>query len=109
MNVYAYDVNWPEARSRNDNRFFDYVLKRYQAFRNLVLDISKEALGYGHNDVTSISDRIDRLRSLDPSTPCHRTRLRFMLKVSGQARLHIGSDLDFRTVFSHEAHPRTLP
>lgn len=58
-------VNWPEANSEADNRYFDYVVKRYQAFPNLIWDISKEALGYGHNDVNYISQRIDRLRRLD--------------------------------------------
>ena len=58
-------VNWPKAKSEADNRYFDYVVTRYQAFPNLIWDISKEALGYGHNDVHYITDRIDRLRRLD--------------------------------------------
>ena len=58
-------VNWPEANSPEDNRYFDYVVKRYQAFPNMVWDISKEALGYGRDDVHYITDRIDRLRQLD--------------------------------------------
>ncbi|MCR9197764.1 MAG: DUF4038 domain-containing protein [Planctomycetaceae bacterium] len=58
-------VNWPEAGSEADNRYFDYVVKRYQAYPNLIWDISKEALGYGHTDVHYITDRIERLRQLD--------------------------------------------
>ena len=58
-------VNWPAADSEADNRYFDYVVRRYQAFPNLVWDISKEALGYGHTDVNYISQRIERLRELD--------------------------------------------
>lgn len=58
-------VSWPEANSPQDNRYFDYVVKRYQAYPNLVWDISKEALGYGHDDVDYITERIDRLRGLD--------------------------------------------
>ena len=58
-------VNWPDAKSEADNRYFDYVIKRYQAYPNMVWDISKEALGYGHTDVNYISQRIDRLRDLD--------------------------------------------
>lgn len=58
-------VNWPEANSEADNRYFDYVVKRYQAFPNLVWDVSKEALGYGHTDVTYIHRRIERLRNAD--------------------------------------------
>lgn len=63
--VWNKEVNWPEARSDADNRYFDYVVKRYQSYPNLVWDISKEALGYGHNDVTYIHDRIERLVRLD--------------------------------------------
>ncbi|MGI9240666.1 MAG: DUF5060 domain-containing protein [Verrucomicrobiales bacterium] len=58
-------VNWPAADSEEDNRYFDYVVKRYQAFPNLVWDVSKEALGYGRDDVNYISQRIERLRQLD--------------------------------------------
>lgn len=65
--VYVWNkkVNWPEANSEDDNRYFDYVVRRYQAFPNLVWDVSKEALGYGHTDVNYIHQRIDRLRRLD--------------------------------------------
>ncbi|KAA5538001.1 DUF4038 domain-containing protein, partial [Roseiconus nitratireducens] len=63
--VWNKGVAWPEANSDADNRYFDYVVKRYQAYPNLVWDISKEALGYGHNDVGYITDRIQRLRQLD--------------------------------------------
>lgn len=58
-------VSWPQADSDADNRYFDYVVRRYQAFPNLVWDISKEALGYGHTDVNYISQRIERLRKQD--------------------------------------------
>lgn len=63
--VWNKQVNWPEANSAADNRYFDYVVRRYQAYPNLIWDISKEALGYGHTDVNYISERIDRLRKLD--------------------------------------------
>ena len=63
--VWNKQVNWPPANSEADNRYFDYVVRRYQAFPNLVWDISKEALGHGHNDVNYITDRIERLRKLD--------------------------------------------
>lgn len=58
-------VSWPDANSEADNRYFDYVVKRYQAYPNMIWDISKEALGYGHTDVNYITGRIDRLRELD--------------------------------------------
>lgn len=63
--VWNKQVAWPEANSEADNRYFDYVVRRYQAYPNLVWDISKEALGYGHNDVQYITDRIERLRQHD--------------------------------------------
>ena len=63
--VWNKEVNWPEAYSANDNRYFDYVVKRYQSYNNILWDISKEALGYGHNDINYITDRIQRLRKLD--------------------------------------------
>lgn len=63
--VWNKEVNWPEALSDADDRYFDYVVKRYQAYPNLVWDISKEALGYGHNDVAYIHNRIERLSLLD--------------------------------------------
>ena len=63
--VWNKQVNWPMADSEHDNRYFDYVVRRYQAFPNLIWDVSKEALGYGHNDVNYITKRIQRLRKLD--------------------------------------------
>ncbi|MDB4614747.1 DUF4038 domain-containing protein, partial [bacterium] len=63
--VWNKQVNWPPAKSEADNRYFDYVVRRYQAYPNIVWDISKEALGYGHTDVTYITERIKRLRRLD--------------------------------------------
>jgi len=58
-------VNWPEMYSDADNMYFDYVVKRYQAFPNLVWDVSKEALGYGHSDQNYIVERINRIRKND--------------------------------------------
>lgn len=58
-------VKWPEANSAADNMYFDYVVKRYQAKRNVLWDISKEALRYGYDDPNYITERIDRLRKID--------------------------------------------
>lgn len=63
--VWNKHVNWPDPGSVADNLYFDYVVKRYQAYPNIVWDISKEALSYGRDDISYISDRIDRLRNLD--------------------------------------------
>ena len=37
--VWNKKVNWPKSRSAEDNRYFDYVVKRYQAYPNLIWDI----------------------------------------------------------------------
>ncbi|MEM1295010.1 MAG: DUF5060 domain-containing protein [Verrucomicrobiota bacterium] len=63
--VWNKQVAWPESESEADNLYFDYVVKRYQAFPHLIWDISKEATGYGRNDRSYITRRIERLRALD--------------------------------------------
>lgn len=63
--VWNKQVAWPEPESVADNRYFDYVIKRYQAYPNVLWDISKEALAYGRDDLGYITRRIDRLRKLD--------------------------------------------
>jgi hypothetical protein len=63
--VWNKNVNWPDSNSIEDNRYYDYVVSRYQAYPNLIWDISKEATGYGHNDRGYITQRIDRLKKMD--------------------------------------------
>lgn len=63
--VWNKKVNWPEIYSKADNRYYDYVIKRYQAFSNIVWDVSKEALDYGRCDIPYIDERISRTRTLD--------------------------------------------
>ncbi len=58
-------VNWPDPESPADNRFFDHVINRYQAFPNIIWDVSKEALSYGKDDMGYITERIGRIRNLD--------------------------------------------
>ncbi len=58
-------VNWPGMNSEADNMYFEYTIKRYQAFPNLVFDISKEALAYGRADDKYIKERIERLRKMN--------------------------------------------
>jgi Protein of unknown function (DUF4038)/Domain of unknown function (DUF5060) len=58
-------VNWPGMNTIADNMYFDYVVKRYQAFPNIVFDISKEALAYGRADDQYIKERIERLRKMN--------------------------------------------
>ncbi|PKQ64240.1 hypothetical protein BZG02_05305 [Labilibaculum filiforme] len=55
-------VAWPEMNSDADNMYYDYVVKRYGAFPNVMWDVSKEALYYGRADDNYILERIKRLR-----------------------------------------------
>jgi hypothetical protein len=63
--VWNKEVNWPEMYTEEDNMYFDYVIKRYQAFPNIVWDISKEALSYGRCDMDYVNERIERVRRND--------------------------------------------
>lgn len=63
--VWNKKVNWPQMYSAEDNLYFDYVIKRYQAYPNVIWDVSKEALDYGRCDIPYINERIERIRSLD--------------------------------------------
>ncbi len=58
-------VKWPDMQSEADNLYYDYVIKRYQAFPNVLWDVSKEALFYGRADEEYISERIQRIRQQD--------------------------------------------
>ncbi len=62
--VWNKKVNWPTPGSKEDDAYFDHVIKRYQAFPNILWDISKEALFYGHQPSYFI-DRVKRCRTLD--------------------------------------------
>jgi hypothetical protein len=63
--VWNKQVNWAKMNSTADNRYFDYVIKRYQAYPNIVWDVSKEALDYGRCDIPYINERIARIRQND--------------------------------------------
>ncbi|MGL4632823.1 MAG: DUF4038 domain-containing protein [Leadbetterella sp.] len=63
--VWNKKVNWPPMYSQADNRYFDYVIKRYQAYSNVIWDVSKEALDYGRCDIDYINERIARIHRLD--------------------------------------------
>ncbi len=63
--VWNKNVNWPPMYSAADNRYFEYVIKRYEGYPNIVWDISKEALSYGRCDMNYVTDRIQRVRKLD--------------------------------------------
>lgn len=63
--VWNKGVNWPPMNSYGDNLYFDYVIKRYQAYPNIVWDVAKEALSYGRCDMAYVTERISRIRRLD--------------------------------------------
>lgn len=58
-------VAWPEMNSQADNRYYDYVIKRYQAFPNIVWDVSKEALHHTRATKEYVAERIQRTRRID--------------------------------------------
>lgn len=63
--VWNKSVSWAKPGTEEDNMYFEYVVKRYQAFPNLIWDISKEALAYGMDNMEYIIDRIERLKKTD--------------------------------------------
>ena len=60
-------VQWPARRSPEDERFWRYVVARYQAFGNLVWDISKEAYNLDRETGSHAYtvDRMDLIRRQD--------------------------------------------
>jgi len=64
--VWNKGVNWPTLDSKEEKRYFDYVIKRYSGFNNIIWDVSKEALDYKHANAQFVNDRIDRIRQIDP-------------------------------------------
>lgn len=58
-------VNWPEMHAPGDDLYFDYIINRYQAFSNVIWDVSKEALDYDRADPPYIMERISRIRKND--------------------------------------------
>jgi hypothetical protein len=72
LKVYNKAVNWPAPNSRDEERFFRYVVARYQAFSNVVWDFAKES--YNEKDQALQSRLIDLVRSSDAYrrlTTCH--------------------------------------
>ncbi|MCL7762533.1 DUF5060 domain-containing protein [Polaribacter sp. Z014] len=58
-------VNWPDAETEADNMFFDYIIKRYQAFPNVVWDVAKEAYDRKRCSTAYILERLERIKKLD--------------------------------------------
>jgi hypothetical protein len=63
--VWNKDVAWPPQRSTADDRYLEYVVARYQGFRNVIWDVAKEALSHGYCDADYVRDRAARIRRAD--------------------------------------------
>jgi hypothetical protein len=63
LKVYNKRVNWPAKWSRDEERYFRYVVARYQAFSNVVWDFSKES--YNEKDELLQKHLIDLVRAHD--------------------------------------------
>ncbi|CAM3466186.1 DUF4038 domain-containing protein [Occultella aeris] len=62
IHVYNKDVNWPELGSADDDRFWRYVLARYQAFSTVMWDTAKESY---HQGADYIWTRLGLIRRYD--------------------------------------------
>ncbi len=63
LKVYNKMVNWPPKGSRDEERYFRYLVARYQAFPNLIWDFSKES--YNERDNQLQKNLLDLVRSED--------------------------------------------
>jgi hypothetical protein len=63
--VWNKQVNWPELGSPADDRYFEQVVKRYQAYPNILWNFGKEALSYNYTDAEHVASRMRELRRHD--------------------------------------------
>ena len=63
LKVYNKMVHWPAPNSVDEERYFRYVVARYQAFSNVVWDFSKEAQNERDNQLQH--RLIDYVKSID--------------------------------------------
>jgi hypothetical protein len=63
LKVYNKFVNWPAPHSKDEERYFRYVVARYQGFSNVIWDYSKETKY--EKDKNLISKLVDLVRSTD--------------------------------------------
>ena len=66
IKVYNKMVNWPAPGSKDEERYFRYVTARYQAYPNVVWDVSKEA--FNEPDKALEKRLIDLIRAHDGIT-----------------------------------------
>ena len=63
--VWNKQVSWPELGSPADDHYFEQVVKRYQAYPNVLWNFGKEALSYGYCDTEYVAMRMRQLYRLD--------------------------------------------
>ncbi len=61
--VFNKEVNWPKKGSVEERVFFDYIVKRYQGFSNIIWDFAKEA--YYEEDFDYLESFYKNIDSLD--------------------------------------------
>ncbi|MGJ8682444.1 MAG: DUF5060 domain-containing protein [Paraglaciecola sp.] len=66
-------VSWPAPNSEADNMYLDYVIKRYQAYPNIIWDIAKEGLFYDRDEdyIKSRFERVNKLNYADRMLTIH--------------------------------------
>ena len=62
IHVYNKQVNWPPLGSEDDDRFWRYIIARYQAFPNVIWDPAKECY---YQPAAYIWERMGIIRKLD--------------------------------------------
>ena len=58
-------VDWAEIGSDADNRYYKHIVDRYQAYPNLIWDVSKEALAYGKITTEGLQEKCTFIREND--------------------------------------------
>lgn len=81
LQVQNKQVNWPERRTEADDRFWRYVVARYQAFGNVIWDVGKESKNLiretgSHDYVLERMDIIRRADAYDHLLTVHDVELR---------------------------------
>jgi len=95
-------VSWPKTDPDANTLYFDYVVKRYQTFPNLIWDISKEATGYWRT--TSRGGSNARARGWARSAG-NRPRLRLLPQVPRDRGFHFRAELAVRDLAHHARDP----
>ncbi len=98
LKVYNKKVKWPAKGSSEEERYFRYVVARYQAFCNVVWDFSKES--YNEKDNLLQSRLIDLVRYTD----AYRRLTTTHDDDSYEWNSELSRNLDFRTDQQHSEY-----